>query len=114
MIPAASAKGILGYMKFANRESIDFPIVGAAFWASPEAQEYRVAFTAVDRKPLRGKTIEDFLRGHDLTDENIKAAGELAGKEAGPVKTSIYSPSHKRKMMGLLLRSAAGKIRESK
>jgi CO/xanthine dehydrogenase FAD-binding subunit len=111
MIPAASAKGTLRYMKFANRESIDFPIVGTAFWASSEDKAYRVAFTAVDRKPLRGKTIEDFLRGKELTDENIKAAGELAGKEAGPVKTSIYSPSHKRKMMGLLLRGAAEKAR---
>jgi 4-hydroxybenzoyl-CoA reductase subunit beta len=111
MIPAASAKGTLGYMKFANRDSIDFPIVGTAFWASLEDKSYRVAFTAVDRKPVRGKTIEDFLRGKELTDENIKAAGDLAGKEAGPVKTSIYSPSHRRKMMGLLLRGAAEKAR---
>jgi CO/xanthine dehydrogenase FAD-binding subunit len=111
MIPAASTRGTLGYMKFANRESIDFPIVGTAFWASPAGKAYRVAFTAVDRKPVRGKAIEDFLRGKELTDENINAACDLAGKAAGPVKTSLYSPSHKRKMMGLLLRGAAEKAR---
>jgi 4-hydroxybenzoyl-CoA reductase subunit beta len=111
VIPGASVKGILNYMKFANRDSIDFPIVGTAFWASAEEKEYRVAFTAVDRRPLRGQTIEDFLGGRELSDENIKAACDLAAKEASPVKTSVYSPSHKRKMMGLLLRGAAEKAR---
>jgi 4-hydroxybenzoyl-CoA reductase subunit beta len=114
VIPGASFKGVLNYMKFANRDSIDFPIVGTAFWASAEEKEYRVAFTGVDRKPLRGKNIEDFLRGRELNDENIKAACDLAAKEAGPVKTSVYSPSHKRKMMGLLVRGAAEKSREKK
>ncbi len=114
VIPGASINGVLSYMKFANRDSIDFPIVGTAFWASAEEKEYRVAFTAVDRKPLRGKNIEEFLQGRELTDENIRAACDLAAKEASPVKTSLYSPSHKRKMMGLLLRGAAEKSRDLK
>jgi 4-hydroxybenzoyl-CoA reductase subunit beta len=114
VIPGASIKGVLSYMKFANRDSIDFPIVGTAFWASAEGKEYRVAFTAVDRKPLRGKSIEDFLQGRELNDENIRAACDLAAKEANPVKTSVYSPSHKRKMMGLLLRGAAENSRDMK
>jgi 4-hydroxybenzoyl-CoA reductase subunit beta len=109
VIPGASTKGILSYMKFANRDSIDFPIVGTAFWTSAEERKYRVAYTAVDRRPLRGKNVEGFLRGRQLNDENIKAACDLAVKEASPVKTSVYSPSHKRKMMGLLLRGAAEK-----
>jgi len=114
VIPGASLKGILSYMKFANRDSIDFPIVGTAFWASTEDNQYRVAFTAVDRRPLRGQKIEDFLRDRELNDENIKAACDLAAKAASPVKTSIYSPSHKRQMMGLLLRGAAEKTRDIK
>ena len=69
-------------------------------------KEYRVAFTAVDRKPLRGHHVEDFLKGKDLSEELIEEATRVASKEASPVKTSIYSPSYKRKMMGLLLRSA--------
>jgi len=114
VIPGASVKGILTYMKFANRESIDFPIVGTAFWASTEQNEYRAAFTAVDRKPLRGLNIETCLRGKDLSDENITEACNLAAKEAKPVKTSVYSAAHKRKMMGLLLRGAAEKTRNLK
>ncbi len=114
VIPGETAKGVLTYMKFANRESIDFPIVGIAFWASREQNEYRVAFTAVDRKPLRGLNIETYLQGKELSDENIIEACDLAAKEAKPVKTSVYSASHKRKMMGLLLRGAAEKTRAHK
>ena len=114
VVPAEAAQGVLIYMKFANRESIDFPIVGTAFWASTEQKEYRVAYTAVERKPLRGLNIEGCLQGKDLSDENIAEACDLAGKEAKPVKTSIYSASHKRKMMGLLLRGAAEKTRKQK
>jgi CO/xanthine dehydrogenase FAD-binding subunit len=114
VIPGEAAKGILTYMKFANRESIDFPIVGIAFWASTEQPEYRVAYTAVDRKPLRGENIEACLRGKELSDQDIAEACGLASKEAKPVKTSLYSASHKRKMMGLLLRAAAEKTREQK
>ncbi len=114
VIPGASAKGVLTYLKFANRESIDFPIVGTAFWASTEQNEYRIAFTAVDRKPLRSLNIEAYLQGKELNDENITEACDLAAKEAKPVKTSVYSASHKRKMMGLLLRGAAEKTRTHK
>ena len=114
VIPGVSAKGVLTYMKFSNRESIDFPIVGIAFWASTEQNEYRVAFTAVDRKPVQSKNIEAFLQGNELNDENIAAACELATKEAKLVKTSVYAASHKRKMMGLLLRGAAEKVRTQK
>jgi 4-hydroxybenzoyl-CoA reductase beta subunit len=114
VIPRVSTKGVLIYMKFANRASIDFPIVGTAFWASTVQNKYRVAFTAVDRKPLRALNIEAFLKDKELNDENITEACDLAAKEAKPIKTSVYSATHKRKMMGLLLRSAAEKTLKQK
>jgi len=92
------------YMKFSNRESIDFPIVGTALWASLEKREYRVSFTAVDRRPLRAKNVEDLLRGKDLDEEIVEETHGLAAKEATPVDNSTYSPSYKRRLMGLLLR----------
>jgi len=106
VIPETAMDGFSTYLKCANRESIDFPVVGTAFWASMEKKEYRVAFTAVDRKPLRGNSVEDFLKGKDLSEELLEEANQIASREANPVKTSNYSPSYKRKMMGLLLRSA--------
>jgi 4-hydroxybenzoyl-CoA reductase beta subunit len=109
VIPAEAIDGRSSYTKFANRESIDFPIVGAAWWASMHNKEYRIAFTAVDRMPLRGRKLEAFLNGRDLTDNTVDEAAGLAAKEAKPVKTSIYSPAFKRKMMGLLLKSAVSR-----
>ncbi|MCG6879121.1 MAG: FAD binding domain-containing protein [Deltaproteobacteria bacterium] len=106
IIPGKAINGFSIYQKVANRESIDFPIVGTALWASPTEKVYRVAFTAVDRKPLRGHKVESFLNGKDLGDGILEEAGQIASKEASPVKTSNYSPSYKRKMMGLLLQNA--------
>ena len=109
VIPKSSMNGDSTYLKFANRESIDFPIVGMAFQTSPEKREYRVAFTAVDRRPLRGRQVESLLNGKTLTQELIEEASELATREAKPVKNSIYSPAYKRKLMGILLQSVMSK-----
>ena len=106
VIPADALHGVSSYVKFANRDSIDFPILGTAFWASRDDKKYRVAFTAVDRKPIRAHQVEAFLSGKDLSEETIEAAGELAAKEAKPVKNSVYAPAHKRRMMGLLFKEA--------
>ena len=105
IIPQEASDGFSTYMKCANRESIDFPIVGMALWASMESKEVRVSFTAVDRRPVRAKSVEDFLGGKELNEEILEQAVDLASKEATPVKTSIYSPSYQRKMMGLLLKN---------
>jgi len=105
IIPEEAATGFSIYLKFANRESIDFPIVGMALWASMERKEVRVSFTAVDRRPIRAKSVENFLGGRELNEETLEQAVDLSSKEATPVKTSLYSPSYKRKIMGLLLKS---------
>ncbi|MFQ5842005.1 MAG: hypothetical protein ACE5I8_06170, partial [Thermodesulfobacteriota bacterium] len=97
--------GFSTYVKFANRGSIDFPIVGMALWASMEKEEVRVSFTAVDRRPVSARSVEDFLGGRDLNEETLEKAVDLSSKEATPVKTSLYPPSYKRKIMGLLLKS---------
>jgi len=106
VIPEASLQGRSSYRKFANRESIDFPIVGLALWVSPEKKEYRAAFTAVDRRPLRARAVETFLNQKDLTEERIEEAGALASKGAQLVKTSLYTTAYKKKMMGILLKQA--------
>ena len=109
IMPREAMEGFSIYIKFANRESIDFPIVGAAFWASRENKEYRIAFTAVDRKPIRGYQVEAFLKGKNLNAETIDAASALAVKEAKPVRTSVYAPAYKRRLMGLLFKEAVSR-----
>jgi len=106
VIPQKVSNGFSVYMKFANRESLDFPIVGIALWASVKKKAFRVSFTGVDRRPFRAKRAEGFLEGKDLAEETLEEVVGLASKEATLVKDSIHSPSHKRQIMGLLLKKA--------
>jgi len=106
IIPEEASDEFSIYMKFANRESLDFPIAGMALWASVKKKTFRVSFTGVDRRPFRAKRVEDFLEGKDLTEETLEEVVGLASKEVTLVKTSIHRPSYKKKIMGLLLKKA--------
>ena len=110
IIPQEAFGGLSTYVKFANRESIDFPIVGMALWASAECKEVRVSFTAVDRRPVRAKGVEDFLRGREFNGETLEQAVDLSSKVARPANTSMYSPSFKRKILGRLLRTGLQEV----
>jgi len=105
IIPEEALDGFSTYVKFANRESIDFPIVGMGLWASREKKGVRVSFTGVDRRPVRAKSLEGYLAAKDLSDERLEQAIRLASKEVTLVKTSIYSPPYKKKIMERLLKS---------
>jgi len=110
IIPKDAAEGLSVYTKIANRESIDFPIVGASLWASPDRNEFRIAYTAVDRKPLRAKKTEAALRGIKLDKQLLEKAAELVTKEAKPVNTSVYPSAYKRKLMTALLASMVNQV----
>lgn len=109
-IPAKSMQGVSCYIKFADRGSIDFPVVGVAVWALPAEGEYRVCFTAIDRRPVRAKQIEDFLRGQRQDAKVLRQAEELCMKIGRPVKNASFSPSYKRQVMKRLFSQAARKI----
>jgi 4-hydroxybenzoyl-CoA reductase subunit beta len=106
VVPVEVADGFSIYKKIANRGSIDFPIVGAAIWKSKLDGEARVAFTAVDRKPVRARQLEEFLEGKQLSEETLEAVDSLVTKETRLMMSSIDSISYKRKLMGQLVKSA--------
>ncbi len=106
IIPEQAADGFSTYRKFANRQSIDFPIVGSAFWTSATTGESKVAFTAVDRKPLRALQLEEFMKGKPLGDEVLDGVDGLVAKEARLMMSSTDSISFKRKLMGLLVKES--------
>lgn len=106
VISENAVDGFSTYKKFANRGSIDFPIVGAALWTSKTTGESRIALTAVDRKPVRARQLEDFMKGKHLGDEVIEAVDGLVAKETRLMMSSIDSLSHKRQLMGLLVKKA--------
>jgi len=106
VIPKSAAYGFSTYKKIANRGTIDFPIVGAAVWASDPEGDLRIALTAVDRRPVRTLQLEEFLKGKRLNDETMAAVDGLVAKETRLMMSSIDSISYKRKLMGQLVKSA--------
>jgi 4-hydroxybenzoyl-CoA reductase subunit beta len=110
VIPDDAADGFSTYRKFANRQSSDFPVVGAAFFRSNKTGETRIALTGVDRKPVRAGQLEDFLKGNPIGEDAAAEIEDLVAKEARPVKSSLGSPSYKRKLMTLAVKQA---IREA-
>jgi 4-hydroxybenzoyl-CoA reductase subunit beta len=106
VIPEQAGEGFSTYKKFANRGSIDFPIVGAALWTSKSSRESRIALTAVDRKPVRALQLEEFMKGKELGQEIIDAVDGLVTKESRLMMSSTDSLAHKRQLMGLLVKDA--------
>lgn len=100
VIPWAAARGKSRYEKFSLRGSIDFPIVGAAVWQGDGS--VRVAYTGVDRAPVRASELEAELAGQELTDASMKRGATLAHKAAKIAPTSVHPVSFKRELMGVL------------
>jgi CO/xanthine dehydrogenase FAD-binding subunit len=100
LIPRTVARGKSCYEKFSLRGSIDFPIVGAAVWRRDGA--VRVAYTGVDRAPVRAAELEAELAGKELTDAALKECATLAHKAAKIAPTSVHPVSFKRELMGAL------------
>ena len=101
IIPGAAARGKSRYEKFSLRGSIDFPIVGAALWLGEGVA--RVAYTGVDRAPVRAAELETALAGKKITDSVLKECATLAHKAARIAPTSVHPVSFKRELMGALL-----------
>ena len=100
VIPREAARGKSRYEKFSLRGSIDFPIVGAAVWRGEGG--VRVAYTGVDRAPVRAAELEAELAGKELTDAVLKECATLALKAAKIAPTSVHPVSFKRELMGAL------------
>jgi 4-hydroxybenzoyl-CoA reductase subunit beta len=108
VIPRTAARGRSCYEKFSLRGSIDFPIVGAAVWRGDDA--VRVAFTGVDRAPVRAAALEAALAGKRLTDAALKECATVAHKAAKIARTSVHPVSFKRELMGALFAKAMREV----
>ncbi|MHB9150325.1 MAG: FAD binding domain-containing protein [Thermoleophilia bacterium] len=104
-IPEASAAGRSRYEKHALRGAIDFPVVGAAVWMNDGS--VRVAFTAVDRGPVRAATLEEALQERKLDESVLSEVAPLARKAATITRTTVVSGAHKRELMAALFVRAA-------
>ena len=106
--PAEGSRGT--YLKFRQRNSIDFPLVGVAvnlILDGKLCREARVVFNAIASAPLEAVEVEEVLRGQVIDDKLIEAVGERAYRAAKPISdTGGFSAVYKKKITGVLTREA--------
>jgi len=90
------------YLKLAPRGRMDLAWIGVAVWASisdGKFNDVRIGLGAAAPTPIRTPKAEEFLRGADVTAENIEAAGAIASSEANPRENSFRAGGEYRHMM---------------
>jgi len=105
------------YLKWRRRESIEFPIVSLALHIEKghedRIQKARIIFSAVGSGPVETLEAEKMLKNASLDDQMIEKISDQAIKEISPMRTSIYSPAHKREIAGILLKKALEQLRNA-
>jgi len=92
-IPAPPENGKSGFLKFALRKSIDFPIVNCAVMvvsSKGKVEKARICLNAVYVTPYRARKAEEAMIGKALNEANAEAAGEAAIGGAKPLKDNAY------------------------
>lgn len=87
-IPAPPRGAKSGFMKFAFRKSIDFPIVNCAVMI--DGKSARICLNAVAPRPYRAKKAEKAIAGKRINERNADAAGEAAVADAVPLMAAKF------------------------
>jgi 4-hydroxybenzoyl-CoA reductase beta subunit len=116
LVPPLSGRTL--YLKWRRRESIEFPIISLALYIEKDGNEEirraKIIFGAVGSGPVETIEAEKMLQNATLDDRVIEKVSIQAVREISPMRTSIYSPSYKRRIAGILLRQALEKIMDGK
>lgn len=111
-VPAAPARSGTAYVKHSVRESIDFPVLGAAaaveLGADGRVARARVALTGATAAPCRLGALEAGLQGRPAPAEGDRELAALAARSLGPLFLSEAVP-HKRTLAGLMAVEAAAR-----
>ena len=92
-VPAPPEGAKSAFIKFALRESIDFPIVNCGAMVTSSAgmvTAARVCLNAVWVKPYRAEKAEEAMVGKPITEETAEAAGAAAVAGAKPLRDNGY------------------------
>jgi xanthine dehydrogenase YagS FAD-binding subunit len=92
-IPEPSAGTSSAFMKFALRQSIDFPIVNCAVALTREEDRVakaRICLNAVHVVPRRVTGAEEVIQGRTMTEEVAGEAAEVAVSDAKPLEQNAY------------------------
>jgi 4-hydroxybenzoyl-CoA reductase subunit beta len=107
IIPSKAQTWRANYMKLRVRDSMDFPVMGAAVAIDLNERtiEYlRIALTGVATTPLLFDEITDGLAGDQLTDDLIDGVSEDIMNRVTPYRNVAYSPQYRKAMIGVYLK----------
>lgn len=112
LVPPSSGDTL--YLKWRLRGSLEFPIISLAFHVERDGKQNmkkaRIIFGAVGPGPIEAVLAEKIIMTGPFNEQWIEKVVDQAIKEIFPMRTSITSPSYKRKMAGVLLKQAWDKI----
>ncbi|MFH2003107.1 MAG: xanthine dehydrogenase family protein subunit M [Planctomycetota bacterium] len=97
------------YEKFKLRGASAIAVVGAAARLTLDGKkiiDVRVAVGAAAPTPILIKKISEFLKGKELTQENLKAAGVFASQKVRPITDVRGSKEYRRDLAGVLTERA--------
>ncbi len=107
-VPQPPARHAQAFSKFLPRSVDDYATVAVAVSLAMSAdgkrcEEARIGLGSVAPTPLRAREAEKILRGQELTDAVLRAAGEAAAAECDPLPDIRGSAEYKREMVKVWL-----------
>ncbi|RPJ46062.1 MAG: xanthine dehydrogenase family protein subunit M [Candidatus Latescibacterota bacterium] len=95
----------------------DIAIVNAAALVRIESgrcADVRLALGAVAPTPIRVPAAEEFLRGKEPSEENLRRAGDLAAEASRPISDQRASAEYRRAMCAVLARRALARAAQGR
>jgi len=106
--PAPLSFGV--YLKYRERGSIDYAIVGVAILftigSGERIKSAKIALTSVSSLPVEAIKAEEILKGGDGSEELFDEVAHTASREIHPVANHGYSAWYLREMVRVLTKSA--------
>lgn len=106
-------EGVSTFIKLGRRKAFTLSVASAAAFAkvnNGKFEEVRVALGAVAPTPIRGRKVEDALKGKSASEENIEEAAELAKQECRPISDIRASAEYRKEMSYALIKRALKKV----
>jgi probable selenate reductase FAD-binding subunit len=106
-------EGRSAFQKLGRRKAFTLSIASAAAFAKTRGgkmEEIRVALGAVAPTPIRGRKVEEALKGREVNAENIAQAAEWIKKEVRPISDVRASAEYRRDMSYVLVKRVLTQI----
>ena len=105
LIPEDSCRLRGVYLRYSQREVIDYPVVSVAVaqYRNKKSAEFRIVAGGVDPAPKRLVQAEALLRGQRIDETLAQKAAAMAAKEVGPIKDVFYPSRFKRDVLRALV-----------